>query len=149
MTVDRAEMNRKLYAALKPGGSLVIAMTPGSEPASSETAVTISAPHSTIVIRLRDAWLSRFKNDKAVSVMIVAGTLRVPLALAARHEDGLALLVGEPIECSLDCEIGAPLSPSGARVCKHVGPPFFARRLLRVRPGPPLDCVTRLHHGGD
>src|SRR5262245_22406074 len=25
MTVDRAEMNRKLYAALKPGGTLVIA----------------------------------------------------------------------------------------------------------------------------
>jgi hypothetical protein len=35
-----------------------------------------------------------------------------PIALAARDEDGLALLVGEPIERSLDGEIGAPLALS-------------------------------------
>jgi hypothetical protein len=56
--------------------------------------------------------------------------------------------VGEPIVRSLDGEIGAPLSLASARVCKHVSPPFFARGLLRVRPRPMFDCITRLHHSG-
>jgi len=40
-------------------------------------AVINNAPQSTIVIRLRAAWLSRFKNDKRASVIMVAGTLPV------------------------------------------------------------------------
>jgi hypothetical protein len=41
-----------------------------------------------------------------------------------------ALFIGEPIERLLDGEIGAPLSLASARICKHVGPPFFAGGLL-------------------
>jgi len=40
---------------------------------------------------------------------VVARKRRPPIALAARNEDGLARLIGEPIERSLDCQIGAPL----------------------------------------
>jgi hypothetical protein len=72
-----------------------------------------------------------------------------PVALAARHKYDLALFVSEPIECLLDGEVGAPLSLASARVRQHVGPPFFARWLLRVRPGTVLDGITRLNHGGD
>src|SRR5262249_57872797 len=58
-----------------------------------------------------------------------------PIALAARDEDRLALFIGKPIERSLDGEVGALLLLASARVCKHVAPPFFSRRLLRLRPG--------------
>jgi hypothetical protein len=71
-----------------------------------------------------------------------------PIALAACDEYDLALFIGEPVERSLDSEIGAPLSLASARVCKHVGSPFIARWLLRVRPRAATNCVTRLHHGG-
>jgi hypothetical protein len=67
-----------------------------------------------------------------------------PIALAARDKYDLALFVGEPIERALDGQVGASLSFASARVCKHVGPPFFARGLLRVRPRPMFDCITRL-----
>ena len=63
-----------------------------------------------------------------------------PIALAACHKNGLAHFIGEPIERLLDGEIGAPLSLSSARVRKHVGPPFFACWLLRMRPRLALDC---------
>src|SRR6516164_5141346 len=43
----------------------------------------------------------------------------------------------------------APLSLASARVCKHLGPPFIAGRLLRVQPGTVLDGITRLNHGDD
>ena len=66
---------------------------------------------------------------------VVARKRGPPLAFAARDKDDLALLIGEPIERLLDRNIGAPLSLASARVCKHVAPPFFGRRLLRVRPG--------------
>jgi hypothetical protein len=59
-----------------------------------------------------------------------------PITLAARDKYDLALFVGEPIVRLLDDEIGAPLALASARVRKHVGPPFFARGLLRVRPRP-------------
>src|SRR6516165_9662430 len=71
-----------------------------------------------------------------------------PIALAARDKYDLTLFVGEPIERLLDGEIGAPLSLASARVCQHVGPPFFARWLLRVRPRSTLGCITSLHHSG-
>src|SRR6516165_11142062 len=74
---------------------------------------------------------------------VVARKRGPPLAFAARDKDDLALLIGEPIERLLDRNIGAPLSLASARVCQHVGPPFFARWLLRVRPGTLLDGITR------
>src|SRR6266571_2355321 len=70
-----------------------------------------------------------------------------PIALAARHKYDLAFFVGEPVERSLDGELGAPLSLASARVRKHVGPPFFAGGLLRVRPRPTFDCITSLQDG--
>ena len=72
-----------------------------------------------------------------------------PIALAASDKYDLALFVGKPIVRSLDGEIGAPLALARARVREHIGPPFFARGLLRVRPGTVLDGITRLYHGGD
>ena len=48
-----------------------------------------------------------------------------------------------------DGEIGAPVTLASARVCKHLGPPFIAGRLLRVQPGTVLDGITRLNHGDD
>src|SRR5262249_10650485 len=80
---------------------------------------------------------------------VIARKCSPPIALGARHKYGLAPFVGEPIERLLDCEIGAPLSPASARVCKHVGPPFVAGRLLRVRPRATFDCITRLGHRTD
>ena len=65
---------------------------------------------------------------------IVARKCRPPIALAARDKYGLALFVGEPLERSLDGEIGALLSLASTRVREQVGPPFFARGLLRMRP---------------
>jgi hypothetical protein len=50
---------------------------------------------------------------------------------------------------SLDGEIGAPIALASARVREHIGPPFFAAGLLRVRPRTVLDGITRLYHGGD
>jgi hypothetical protein len=79
---------------------------------------------------------------------VVARKRSPPVALAACDEYDLVLFVGEPIERSLDGEIGAPLSRASARVRKHVGPPFFARWLLRVRPRATFDCIASLHHGG-
>src|SRR5437016_3602125 len=72
-----------------------------------------------------------------------------PITLAARDKYDLALFVGKPIECLLDGEIGAPLSLASARVRKHVGPPFFAGGLLRVRPRTTFDGITRLDHRPD
>src|SRR6478672_9348910 len=69
-----------------------------------------------------------------------------PITLAARDKYDLALFVGEPIVRLLDDEIGAPLSLASARVRKHIGPPFFARGLLRVRPQATADCITSLQH---
>ena len=65
---------------------------------------------------------------------VVARKCRPPIALTARDKYGLALFVGEPIERLLDCQIGALLSLASTRVREYVGPPFFARGLLRVRP---------------
>jgi hypothetical protein len=45
---------------------------------------------------------------------------------------------------SLDGEIVAPPALASARVREHIGPPFFAAGLLRVRPGTVLDGITRL-----
>jgi len=78
---------------------------------------------------------------------VVGRKCRAPIALAARDKYDLALFVAAPIERSLDGEIGRPLALASARVCKHIGPPFFARWLLRVRPRPTFDCITSLHHG--
>jgi len=71
-----------------------------------------------------------------------------PIAFAARDKYDLALFVGEQLERALDGEIGAPLAFPSARVRKNVGPPFIAGRLSRMPPGPALDCITGLHHGG-
>jgi hypothetical protein len=62
----------------------------------------------------------------------VARKCSPPSALAARYEDRLAPFVGESIEGLLEGQIGAPFSFASARVCKHVGPPFIARWLVRV-----------------
>jgi hypothetical protein len=69
-----------------------------------------------------------------------------PIALAARDKYDLTLFVGEPKERSLDGEIGAQLALASARVRKHVGPPFFTRGLLRVRPRAVFDSCLRLDH---
>ena len=79
---------------------------------------------------------------------VVARKSCPPIALAGRDKYDLALFVGEPIVCLLDGDVGAPLSLASARICKHVGPPFFAGGLLRVRPGTVLDGITRLEHHG-
>ena len=71
-----------------------------------------------------------------------------PIALAACDKYDLAPFVGEPIERLLDCEIGAPFALPSARVRKHVGPPVFARRLLRMRPRATFDGIARSQHGG-
>jgi hypothetical protein len=65
---------------------------------------------------------------------LVARKRSSPIALASRDKYDLTLFVREPIERLIDGEIGAPLSLASARVREHVGPPFFARGLLRVRP---------------
>src|SRR6516164_7022175 len=80
---------------------------------------------------------------------VIARKRSPPIALAARDKYDLAPFVGEPIERLLDCEIGAPLALASARVRKHVGPPIFARGLLRMRPRPTTHGVTRLQHGLD
>src|SRR5437660_2374092 len=79
----------------------------------------------------------------------VAGKRGSPITLAARDKYDLALFVGKPIVRSLDGEIGAPIALASARVREHIGPPFFAAGLLRVRPRTVLDGITRLYHGGD
>ena len=61
---------------------------------------------------------------------------------AARDKYDLALFVGKPIVRSLDGEIGAPPALASARVRDHIGPPFFAGGLLRVRPGTALDGIS-------
>jgi hypothetical protein len=71
-----------------------------------------------------------------------------PSALAARDKYDLALFVGEPIVRLLDGEIGASLSLASTRICKHVGPPFFAGGLLRVRPQATFDGIAHAQHGG-
>jgi len=73
-----------------------------------------------------------------------------PFVFAAGDEDGVSRLVGKPVERALDRYLTAAPPPSSrARIGEHVGSPFLRRRLLRVRPGAALDCLTRVHHGGD
>jgi hypothetical protein len=60
---------------------------------------------------------------------------------------GFAWLVGERVEGAPYGQIaGAPLSSTRARIGQNVSPPFFGRRLLRMRPGAGFDSFPRLDH---
>src|SRR5262249_31711981 len=67
----------------------------------------------------------------------------LPLALAAGDKDRLSGLVGKPVECALDRHLTAALlSYLRAGIGEHVRPPFLRDRLLPMRPGSTLACVT-------
>jgi hypothetical protein len=79
---------------------------------------------------------------------LIATKRTPPVALIAGDEDSVSQLVGEAIERGLGHHIAAaPLADACARVGEYVGPPFLGHRLLRVRPGAALVCLTRLNHG--